>query len=73
MLNGTTQGILRAMEQGTPYAEALAEMQRRGLAETDPTLDVEGLGLANKLTIVANAVLRRPTTLRETRLKGSPS
>ena len=70
VLNGTSQGILRAMEQGTPYAEALAEMQRRGLAETDPTLDVEGWDAANKLTIVANAVLRRPTTLREIAVEG---
>ncbi|MDZ4717308.1 MAG: homoserine dehydrogenase [Roseiflexaceae bacterium] len=70
VLNGTTQGILRAMEQGIPYAEALAEMQRRGLAETDPTLDVEGWDAANKLTIVANAVLRRPTTLREVAVEG---
>jgi homoserine dehydrogenase len=70
VLNGTTQGILRAMEQGIPYAEALAEMQRRGLAETDPTLDVEGWDAANKLTIVANAVLRRPTTLREIAVEG---
>jgi homoserine dehydrogenase len=30
VLNGTTQGILRAMEQGTSDADALAEMQRRG-------------------------------------------
>ncbi len=70
VLNGTTQGILRAMEQGIPYAEALAEMQRRGLAETDPTLDVEGWDAANKLTIVANAVLRRPTTLSEIDVEG---
>src|SRR5206468_9433486 len=30
VLNGTTQGILRMMEAGTSYIEALAEMQRRG-------------------------------------------
>jgi homoserine dehydrogenase len=70
VLNGTTQGILRAMEQGTSYDDALAEMQRRGLAETDPTLDVEGWDAANKLTIVANAVLRRPTTLKEIAVQG---
>ncbi len=70
VLNGTTQGILRAMEQGTSYADALAEMQRRGLAETDPSLDVEGWDSANKLTIVANAVLRRPTTLADVAVTG---
>lgn len=70
VLNGTTQGILRAMEQGVSYAEALAEMQRRGLAETDPTLDVAGWDAANKLTIVANAVLHRPTTLADVAVTG---
>jgi homoserine dehydrogenase len=70
VLNGTTQGILRAMEQGTSYADALAEMQRRGLAETDPTLDVEGWDAANKIVILANAVLRRPTTLADVAVEG---
>lgn len=70
VLNGTTQGILRAMEQGTSYADALAEMQRRGLAETDPTLDVEGWDAANKIVIFANAVLRQPTTLADVAVEG---
>ena len=70
VLNGTTQGILRAMERGDSYADALAEMQRRGLAETDPTLDVEGWDAANKTVILANAVLRRPTTLADVAVEG---
>jgi homoserine dehydrogenase len=70
VLNGTTQGMLRAMEQGTSYADALAEMQRRGLAETDPTLDVEGWDAANKVVILANAVLRQPTTLADVAVEG---
>ncbi len=70
VLNGTTQGILRAMEQGVSYADALAEMQRRGLAETDPSLDVEGWDSASKLTILANAVLHRPTTLADVQVRG---
>jgi homoserine dehydrogenase len=70
VLNGTTQGILRAMEQGTGYAEALADMQRRGLAETDPTLDVEGWDAANKIVILANAVLRQPAKLADVAVEG---
>jgi homoserine dehydrogenase len=70
VLNGTTQAMLRAMEQGSSYADALAEMQRRGLAETDPSLDVEGWDAANKLTIVANAVLGQPTTVRDVQVEG---
>jgi homoserine dehydrogenase len=73
VLNGTTQGILRAMEAGGDYAEALAEMQRRGIAETDPTLDVEGWDSANKLVILANAVLGRPTTLADLEIEGITS
>jgi homoserine dehydrogenase len=70
VLNGTTQGILRMMETGISYADALAEMQRRGLAETDPTLDVAGWDAANKTVILANAVLRRPTTLADVTVEG---
>jgi homoserine dehydrogenase len=70
VLNGTTQGILRMMETGVNYDDALAEMQRRGLAETDPRLDVEGWDAANKVVILANAVLRRPTTLADVAIDG---
>lgn len=70
VLNGTTQYILRSMEKGGSYAEALKEAQDRGLAETDPTLDVEGWDAANKLTIVANAVLNQPTNVRDFAVTG---
>jgi homoserine dehydrogenase len=70
VLNGTTQNIMRRMEAGTSYADALAEMQQRGLAEANPTLDVEGWDAANKLVILANAVLLRPTTLADIEVDG---
>jgi homoserine dehydrogenase len=70
VLNGTTQYILRAMEGGRSYADVLAEAQRRGLTETDPSLDVDGWDAANKLVILANAVLRQPTTLADVRVEG---
>ncbi len=70
VLNGTTQIILRMMEAGESYAGALAEAQRRGVAEADPTLDVEGWDAANKLVILANAVLNRPTTLADLAVEG---
>jgi homoserine dehydrogenase len=54
ILNGTCNFILTAMsEQGQSYAEALAEAQRRGYAESDPTLDVDGTDTAHKLAILA--------------------
>ena len=70
VLNGTTQYILRAMEGGRSYTDVLAEAQRRGLTETDPSLDVDGWDAANKLVILANAVLRQPTTLADVRVEG---
>jgi homoserine dehydrogenase len=57
ILNGTTNFILTAMENGGSYAEALAEAQRLGYAEADPAGDVEGFDAAGKLVILANTVL----------------
>lgn len=54
ILNGTSNFILTAMaEGGKTYAEALAEAQRLGYAEADPTLDVDGSDAAHKLAILA--------------------
>src|SRR5919198_4267291 len=58
ILNGTTNFILTKMqEEGYQYADALQEAQARGIAETDPTLDVEGFDTANKLILLSNALL----------------
>jgi homoserine dehydrogenase len=55
ILNGTSNFILSKMhEEGTPYAEAVAEAQRLGYAEADPTLDVDGSDAAQKLAILAH-------------------
>ncbi|MGH2457993.1 MAG: homoserine dehydrogenase, partial [Chloroflexota bacterium] len=43
IINGTTNFILTAMEQGRDYAEALAEAQQLGYAEADPSNDVDGV------------------------------
>ena len=54
IVNGTCNYILTAMTQrGQSYAQALAEAQRDGLAEADPSLDVEGVDSAHKLAILA--------------------
>ncbi len=53
ILNGTANYILTQMsQQGTSYAQALAEAQAQGFAEADPTLDVEGIDTAHKLAIL---------------------
>ena len=54
ILNGTSNFILTSMTEGNrTYADALAEAQRRGYAEADPTLDVNGADAAHKLAILA--------------------
>jgi homoserine dehydrogenase len=54
ILNGTSNFILTAMaERGMSYAAALAEAQKLGYAEADPTLDVDGSDAAHKLAILA--------------------
>ncbi|MEM8923021.1 MAG: homoserine dehydrogenase [Actinomycetota bacterium] len=55
ILNGTTNYILTKMaEEGADYAEALAEAQRLGYAERDPTADVEGYDAGAKAAILAS-------------------
>ena len=54
IVNGTTNFILTKMsEQGADYADVLAEAQSLGLAEKDPTADVEGYDSAAKAAILA--------------------
>lgn len=53
IVNGTTNFILTAMGEGRSYDEALAEAQRLGYAEADPTDDVAGLDAAAKTAILA--------------------
>ncbi len=54
IVNGTSNYILTAMEEeGSSFADALAEAQRLGYAEADPTFDVEGIDAAQKLAILA--------------------
>ncbi|MCZ6627494.1 MAG: homoserine dehydrogenase [SAR324 cluster bacterium] len=55
IVNGTSNYILSKMSaEGTPFAEVLAEAQRLGYAEKDPTFDVEGHDAAHKLAILVN-------------------
>jgi homoserine dehydrogenase len=55
IVNGTTNYILTGMtDLGSTFADALAEAQRLGFAETDPTADVEGFDAAAKCAIIAS-------------------
>lgn len=60
IINGTTNYILSRMSsEGAAYADVLADAQRLGLAEPDPTADVEGYDAAYKLSILATLAFHR--------------
>ena len=55
IMNGTTNFILDAMHtHGSDFAEVLAEAQRLGYAEADPSADIDGLDIQRKCIITAN-------------------
>ncbi|MGC8879720.1 MAG: homoserine dehydrogenase [Anaerolineae bacterium] len=70
ILNGTTNFILTRMEGGASYAEALAEAQRLGYAEANPTADVEGYDALGKLLILAAVVFDHPITAQQVSRQG---
>ncbi len=70
VLNSTSHLLLSRMADGASYEEALKEAQEIGIAEPDPSLDVDGWDTANKLVILANAVLRVPTRLSDVSVTG---
>lgn len=70
ILNGTTNYILTAMSAGRDYAEALAEAQAQGFAETDPTADVEGYDAVAKIMILAALIFNHPLRVEEVERQG---
>ncbi|MEM5823522.1 MAG: homoserine dehydrogenase [Archaeoglobaceae archaeon] len=57
ILNGTCNYILTRMEEeGLPYSQVLKEAQEMGIAESNPTADVEGIDAGIKLVILANTI-----------------
>ena len=66
ILNGTSNFILTQMEeQGTDYADSVAEAQRLGYAEADPAMDVDGSDAAQKLAILAHLAFGARVNWRE--------
>jgi homoserine dehydrogenase len=71
IVNGTTNFILTTMaEEGVAYEEALSEAQRLGLAERDPTADVEGYDAASKVAILAGLAFRCDFPVAEVHREG---
>jgi len=61
IINGTGNFILTEMrDNGSDFGDVLAEAQRLGYAEADPTFDVEGIDAAHKLTILASIAFGIP-------------
>jgi len=71
IINGTTNYILTRMSaDGSSYADALFEAQRLGLAEPDPTADVEGGDAACKLSILSTLAFRAVVPLSSVYVRG---
>ena len=70
IVNGTTNFILSQMERGSSYADALAEAQRLGYAEADPSDDVNGLDAAAKMAILATVAFGSRVAIDEVETRG---
>ena len=74
IINGTTNFILSEMRsRGLPFATVLAEAQRLGYAEADPTFDIEGIDAAHKLTLLASLAFGIPVQFDRAYIEGISS
>ena len=70
VLNGTTTYVLGRIEQHVTFDHAVADAQREGFAERDPTDDLSGADSAAKLAILCSIAWREPVTLEQVRTRG---
>lgn len=71
IINGTANYILTEMrEQQASFADALADAQRLGYAEADPTFDIDGQDSGHKLTIMASIAFGIPMQFTKCYLEG---
>jgi homoserine dehydrogenase len=71
IINGTSNFILSEMrDKGLPFATVLAEAQRLGYAETDPSFDIEGVDAAHKLTILSALAFGIPMQFKRAYTEG---
>ena len=57
VINTTSQFALSEMERGVGFDDAIAEMQGKGIAEADPSLDVDGWDAAAKTAVLVNVLM----------------
>jgi homoserine dehydrogenase len=65
ILTGVTNYILTRMEEGFSFKEALKEAQEKGIAETDPSLDIDGWDSAVKILLISNSVAGTEFSLQD--------
>jgi len=71
IMNGTANYILSRMtEEGMAFQDVLADAQRLGYAEADPSYDVEGIDTAHKLVIMAMLAFGTPVELSDIYIEG---
>ncbi len=71
ILNGTCNYILTQMrERGREFADVLADAQKLGYAEADPSFDVDGIDAAHKLAILAALAFGRPVAFDAVYVEG---
>lgn len=70
VFNSTTNVILEAMEEGRSFAEGVKTAQELGVAETDPSHDVDGWDSIMKVCAIARVILRAPLLPADVRREG---
>lgn len=71
IINGTTNFILSEMRsKGLSFADALADAQRLGYAEADPTFDIEGVDAAHKLSLLSSLAFGIPVQFSKAHIEG---
>ena len=70
ILNSTTNVILSGMEEGLSFDESLAKAQHLGIAETDPSNDIEGWDAAVKVAALVRVLMGVPIRLDEIQREG---
>ncbi|GBD08658.1 Homoserine dehydrogenase [Candidatus Thermoflexus japonica] len=73
ILNSTTNFILTRMEEGIPFEEAVREAQAIGIAEADPSNDIDGWDAAVKTCVLANVWMEadlRPDQVERAGIRG---
>jgi homoserine dehydrogenase len=70
LVNSTTNVIISEMERGTSFDEAVKKAQDLGIAETDPSADIDGWDGAVKACAIATVLMDVPLKLDEVRREG---